>query len=57
MSDWLVIFPRAEFIVRADTLRHAKDAVEKKAKQMGIRLYGKGSYEIYRLGGRTYAEE
>lgn len=57
MSDWLVIYPGAEFIVRADTLRHARYAVERKARSLGLRLYGKRHYDLYRLGGCTYAEE
>ena len=57
MSDWLVIYPGAEFIVRADTLRHARYAVERKARKLGLRLYGKRHYDLYRLGGCTYAEE
>ena len=57
VSDWLVIYPGAEFIVRADTLRHARYAVECKALALGLRLYGKRHYDLYRLGGCTHAEE
>ena len=57
VSDWLVIYPGAEFIVRADTLRHARYAVERKARKLGLRLYGKRHYDMYRLGGCTYGEE
>ena len=49
MFDWLVIYPGAEFIVQADTLRHARYAVERKAKQLGLCLYGKRHYDMYRL--------
>ena len=56
MSLWLVIYPGAEFIVRADTLRHARYAVERRAHQLGLRLYGKRHYDLYRLGGSFYGE-
>lgn len=49
MFDWLVIYPGAEFIVQANTLRQARYAVERKAKRLGLRLYGKQHYDMYRL--------
>ena len=57
VSDWLVIYPGAEFIVRAVTLRQARYAVECTAQALGLRVYGKRHYDMYRLGGCTYAEE
>ena len=54
MCVWLVIFPRSEFVVRADTLLDARKEVEKEALKRGIR--NRWNYDLYRLGGNVNAE-
>lgn len=54
MSVWLVIFPRSEFVVRAETLLDARKEVEKEARKRGLR--NRRNYDLYRLGGNVNAE-
>ena len=51
---WLVIFPRAEFVVMAETLLDARKEVEKEAIRHGLR--NRRNYDIYRLGRKSNAE-
>ena len=54
MSVWLVIFPRSEFVVRAETLLDARKEVEREARKRGLR--NRRNYDLYRLGGNANAE-